>query len=159
MSKASNEIAMVKNGGKLVPIDQYSADELMLAAKEGQGVMVTIRTPRNIRQHRLAWTLAALVADAEGLPDKEDAMDLIKRKARFVHSYVVRRTGEVIIRPKSIAFSSCSQQDFSRLFNRMIWVACHEIIPGLPEGDLRREIEDIVDGKPRKQNQQWKDAA
>lgn len=154
MSKSSNEIAMVKQGGRLVPCDQFSADELMLAAKEGQGVMVRVRTPRNIRQHRLAWTLAALVADAEGLPDKEDAMDLIKRKARFVHSYVVRRTGEIIIRPKSIAFASCSQQDFGRLFNRMIWVVCHDIIPGLPEGDLRWEIEDIVDGKHRRQQMQ-----
>jgi len=146
MSKSSNEIAMIKRGGHLIPCDQFSADELMLAAKEGQGVMVKVRTPRNIRQHRMAWALAELVAEAEGLPDKEAAMDLIKRKARFVHSYVVKRTGEVHVYVKSIAFASCSQHEFNLLFNRMIHVVCHDIIPELPESDLRREIELIVDG-------------
>ena len=128
------EIAMRRKGGTLTSVDQVSDDELRNAAREGQDVLVVVRTARNPRQHRLAWALAQKIADAADFKDRDDAMDFLKIKARHVRYIADPRTGEVHIIPKSIAFASCSQAAFNRLMNRFVWVVCSEILPGRGRG-------------------------
>jgi hypothetical protein len=143
-----NGRVFVRRGGALVPADDH-AREIMEGVKDGQSVMVSVRKVRNPRQHRLAWALAQKVSEAvEWLHDREDAMDYLKIKARHVRMIVDPRTGEVTLTPKSIAFASCPQETFNRLFDRMCWIICNEVVPGMDESALRAEVLALVDGEP-----------
>ena len=137
---------MRREGNRLAPVDPMSEEDLQKVPL-AKDVLVTVRSPRNIKQFRLAWALAAKVADAcEFLHDPADAMDWLKVKARHVKLITDPRTGQVAIIPKSIAFASLSQDAFKRVLDRMIYVTVSEIIPGLDEGKLRAEISAMVAG-------------
>ena len=140
----TTEIAMRREGNHLVPVDEVAAEEVRLIPTT-QDVLVTVKTPRNVRQFKLAWALAQKVSEAvDFLHDREDAMDWLKIKARHVRMLQNPRTKQVLIIPKSIAFASLGQDAFARVFNRMVWITCNEIIPGLEEGSLRAELEAMV---------------
>lgn len=144
------EIAMRRRGATLVPVDEIAADELRLAAKDGSDVMVEVRTRRSIRQHRYAWALAQKVADScEHVHDRADAMEMLKIAARHVRWVVDWRTGEMHAIPKSIAFASCTQAQFSRLMDRFVFIVLRDILPGVEESTLRAEIEAMVTGDDR----------
>jgi hypothetical protein len=139
-----DELHMVREGNHLVPIDEMSSEELARIPLRQQ-VLVTVRIPRNIRQHRLAWALATKVAEAcEWLHDREDAMAWLKIKARHVRYIHDHRNGETQIIPKSIRFAALDQMGFDRIFRRMVYVTVTEIIPGIDESALRAEIESMV---------------
>lgn len=140
----TTEIPMRRVGGSLHAVDAVSDEELRNAVKDNQEVMVTVRAPRNMRQHKLAWALARKIADACDFHDHQDAMDFLKIKARHVSYLVDPKTGEIYIRPRSISFGSCQQAVFNRILNRMIWAVVTDIVPGLDESLLRDEIEDMV---------------
>lgn len=143
---ALTEIAMRREGGHLVPVDEVSAEEIRLIPTT-QDLLVTVKTPRNLRQFRLAWALAQKVSEAvDFLQDRDDAMAWLKIKARHVNMLQNPHTNQVAIIPKSIAFASLGQDAFARIFNRMVYVTCTEIIPGLKDGDLRAELELMVGG-------------
>lgn len=135
---------MRREGNRLAPVDPISEEDLATVPL-GKDVLVTVKSPRNLRQFRLAWALAKKVSDAcEFLPDSETAMDWLKIKARHVKIIQDPRTQQVAIIPKSIAFASLSQDAFKRVFDRMVYVVCAEIVPGLDEGKLRAEISAMV---------------
>lgn len=141
------EIACRRRGSTLVPVDEIAADELRLAAKDGADVMVEVRSRRNPKQHRLAWALAEKVAQScDHLRDRDEAMDALKIAARHVEWRTDLRTGEVHPVPKSIAFASCTQAQFSRLLNRFLHIVVTDVLPGIAESDLRAEIEAMVSG-------------
>lgn len=50
----------------------------------------------------------------------------------------------VMVKPKSIAFASLKEDDFRPILDWAIRLTCTQIIPGLPECDLRDELEQIV---------------
>lgn len=139
-----DELHMVREGNHLVPLDEMSSEELARLPLKQQ-VLVTVRVPRNIRQHRLAWALATKVAEAcEWLHDREDAMAWLKIKARHVRYIHDHHNGETQIVPKSIRFAALDQMGFDRVFKRMVYITVSEIIPGLDEEALRAEIESMV---------------
>lgn len=135
---------MRREGSHLVPVDAIAAEEIGEIAASTE-LMVSIRMRRHPKQHRLAWALAEKVAQAcDFLHDREDAMDWLKIKARHVRFIQNPKTGEVAIVPKSIAFASLSQAAFNRFFNRLIYVVCTEVVPGMKEEDLRAEVLKMV---------------
>jgi hypothetical protein len=139
-----DELHMVREGNHLVPLDEMSAEELARIPLRQQ-VLVTVRVPRNIRQHRLAWALATKISEAcDWLVDREAAMDWLKIKARHVRYLHNNYTGETQIVPRSIRFAALDQMGFDRVFRRMVYVTVTEIIPGLDEAALRAEIESMV---------------
>ena len=140
------ELLMRKGTGHgigLFPLNEMSEEELSAVSKDQ--LLVTIKTPRNPRQFALAWALATKVQEAcDWLADKEDAMAYLKIKARHVKYIHDPRTEKTEIIPRSIAFASLSQDAFKRVLDRMIWVTVTEILPGIEESALRREIEAVV---------------
>ena len=108
-------------------------------------LLVTVKTPRNPKQFRLAWALADIVSrSCDWLQDREVAMAWIKIRARHVNMISEPLTGKVAIVPRSIAFASLDQAGFKRVLDRMIYVVTTEIIPGMEEGALQRELESMV---------------
>jgi hypothetical protein len=130
----------------LFPSDEIAADGLS-HVRSDKDALVKAQTPRNPKQHALAWALATKLAEAmPGLHDSESAMDYLKIRARH-YKIVYSPEGSVAyLIPKSISFASLTQEAWSRVFNRMVHVITTEILPGLPESDLRREIEEMVAG-------------
>lgn len=149
----TTELVMRRKGAKLEVVDQMSAEDLASLPLD-KDLLVTVRAPRNPRQHRLAWALANKLSQCcDFLPDAETAMDYLKIKARHVKIVHNPGTNHVFLVPKSIAFASVDQSAFNRLFNRMVWVVCNEIVPGLDEGQLRDEIEAMCAGTPQHQRE------
>lgn len=65
-------------------------------------------------------------------------MDELKIRVRYVKYITNPLTGEVRIVPKSL--SKLDGPGLSRLADRMIYVICRDIVPGLSEASLRAEI-------------------
>ncbi len=148
------EITMTKRGALakgelgLFPDSSLASDDLMHVPSNKE-LLVKARAPRSINQHRFAWALAQKVAEnCHWLPDKRAAMDYMLIKSRHV-DFIVSPNGELTILPKSIAFASLSQDAFSRVLNRMIYIVCSEIIPGLNEKNLRSELEAMCTGNKK----------
>jgi hypothetical protein len=131
---------------RLEPVDEMSAEELA-CVPFGVDMLVTLKVPRNVRQHRLAWALAQKLSEmTDFLPDRETAMTWLKLKAH--HATVVTDGKVTAYIPKSIAFHNLSGMAFTRLFNRMVYVVTTEIIPGLSEERLRDELLAMVGPEP-----------
>lgn len=138
------ELPAIKEAGRFVPLDPAAAEDLQRIANGTRG-MVTWRQPRNVRAHRWMWALAQKVADScDWLHDREEAMDLLKIKARHVRIVVDPRTGELHLIPKSISFAAMDEARATRLRDRFVYVVCADILPGIDEGALRREVEAMV---------------
>lgn len=139
----SVELALIKEPGRLVPVDEVSSDDLM-AIPNGTEVLVSPRMPRSLRQHRFVWALAQKLAEnCAFLRDRQEAMDYLKVKAKHVR-LVTAPDGSFYVFPRSIAFASMSQVAFTQLLNKMIDVICGEILPGLEEQDLRNEVSEMI---------------
>lgn len=126
-------------------IDSEVFEEEFASIKQGTDVSVEAKQSRNLKQMRLAWGLCRKIADSGALGDADtrEVMNYLLKKAKHV-KYIANqhRDGvEVEVIVKSIRFASMDQTAFDRLFNRMIYIVTSEIIPDVPAGVLRDEIE------------------
>jgi len=135
---------MRRQGARLIPVDDIAADDLV-RVPANRDVMVKITSSRNMKLMRFLWALASKVADAcDHLHDREDAMDELKIRVRHVKYITNPATGEVRIVPKSL--TKLDGPGLSRLADRMVFVICRDIVPGLSEETLRAEIMAMIDG-------------
>lgn len=130
-------------GNTLEPADP-AALELVKSLKPGKGMWLEGRRARNPRRHRLFWALVQIIKENTDARQSTDAIaDYLK--IRGGHVEVFRRPGGVIVEvPKSIAFSKCTEGEFSEFLSRLMDVVRQEIIPGLDGNELRRELEQIA---------------
>ncbi len=132
--------------GFLVPADD-AALEIMGAIKEGHEVLTWVHTPRNVRQHRLAWALADILAEArDDMLDRDHAVWQLKMAAKHYTLWLDATAGQVKPVVKSIAFASLDQVHFDRIFNRFIHVIVTDLVPGIEEEALRKRVLELVDG-------------
>lgn len=135
---------MRREGNRLSPINQLAEDELQSIPTD-KDLLVTVKTPRNIKQFNLGWALAQKVADCcDWLHDKQDAMDWMLIQARHVKYLTNPKTGKVEIIPKSIALASMKQDQFDRLFKRLTYIVLTEIMPGVDDTTLHAELLEMV---------------
>jgi len=135
-----------RSGDVFVPGEEDGLKALK-SVKDGEGILVHVHAPRNIKHFRKAWVLAKKVADNTDLLDKDDAMEFLKIRARHVRFIADPDTGEVHIIPKSISWESLSVEHFNRVYDRFIHIIVTQIMPGIEEKALRKEIDDIIDGE------------
>jgi hypothetical protein len=129
-------------------IDAEAFEDEFASVKQGVDVKVEATQSRSIKQMRLAWGLAGKIAKSGALGDAEqrEVMNYLLKKARHV-KYIANqhRSGvEVEVVVKSIRFAAMEQTAFNRLFNRMIFIVLSEILPDMPEGELRAEVEKMA---------------
>jgi hypothetical protein len=115
--------------------------------KLGAELRVQITTERNLRMLAFVWALAGKISDnSDAYLDKEDAMDNVpyglKCRAKHAKAVVDPVTGEVVVKPLSL--KHLDREAFKRLLDRMIYVTCTEIIPGMEPGKLTDEIEAML---------------
>jgi hypothetical protein len=147
------EIAMTKrpamHAGEMgLFIDSPIFEDDFANVRTKVGLQVKVTQPHNLKQFRLAWVLAGTIAKSGvlGDTDKEEAMAYLLKKAKHVkYVYNKHREGEeleVVI--KSIRWAQLEQDAFNRIFNRMIYIVVSEILPDMPEGELRAEVEKMA---------------
>lgn len=125
----------------LVPGDPATA-ELVSRYKAGQPLRVKMTGARNVRQHRLYWSLVQKIASAVGLP-ADTVSSVLKIKAGCVDHFT-GKDGAVMTWPKSIAFSQMDQAEFAEFFERALEVVLREWLPGMKRAELKREIEAML---------------
>lgn len=144
------ELVMQRQGSRLVPVNEMFAEDLARLPLNAD-LTVKVTSKKNMRLHRLLWALAAKVADAsDQFHDREDAMDELKIRARYFKLTVSPISGEARITPKSL--TKLDGTGLQRLADRMIYVICRDILPGLEESKLKAEVERMVAGEPRHSN-------
>jgi hypothetical protein len=142
-------IVLARRGDTLAPVDEADR-EIIYRLREGEPVRVEIKARRNVRRHRLYWGLMRiLVQNTEIWPSEEAASDSIKIAVGHVEQIVNPLTGEIHLRPKSIAFERMEEAEFCRFLDRVIYVITERLIPGLDASDLRREVFAAIDGPER----------
>lgn len=129
-------------------IDTQVFEEEFATIKQGVDVAVEAKQSRNLKQMRLAWGLCRKIADSGVLGDADtrEVMNYLLKKAKHV-KYVANqhRDGvEVEVIVKSIRFAQMDQTAFDRLFNRILFIVTSEILPDMPESELRAEVEKMA---------------
>lgn len=126
-------------------VDNETFEDEFASIKSGVGLEVKATQPRSLPQMRHAWALATKIANSGVLGDasQREVMDYLLLKARHVRYVTTQFKGgtETVPVVKSIRFASMDQTEFQRLYNRMIFIVASEILPEMPESELRSEIE------------------
>ena len=137
------QVLLTRSISGLKAADHFAAEELS-KIKPGQEVRCEIRRVRNPKQLRLYWALIdACWQHQDRYAAKQDLSDVIK--VAVGHSdQVVTKSGEVVARPKSIAFGNMPQDAWEDFFSRVIEFVCQRIIPGTNNEDLRAHLEEMV---------------
>lgn len=134
----------LKHGSELLAADA-GAEAAMAKIKQGALVMVDVTQPRNLRRHRLYWSLMQKVAENLDGVTAETVSDVVK--IRIGHVNTLKTISGLVQTPKSISFSAMDETAFSDFFERAVAFICADVIPGLDRDDLTREVLEMVGGR------------
>ena len=115
---------MIRGGDhlELAAPDQWELEQFN-AIPEGKQIMVDISTARNVNQLRLYWAIAAKAADFyEGWHDQYDADWYARCSMPWMVREIVLANDRVSIKPKSIALHSMPKDEFTRFFDRAVYL-------------------------------------
>lgn len=113
-----NTKAVFKRAGLTFVPASPEASEALMALKDGQKCMMTVRTPRWIEHHDKFWALCQVVAEAVDTT-KDSVKDWILRKLNYVEPRYDPE-GRLEFKIKSIAFESMAQDEFSRFYDAAV---------------------------------------
>lgn len=119
------------------------AQDFLSSLKPGRDLLMSVKKPRNGRQHSLYWVLCGMIADNREGWTSDDVSDFFKLSCGHVRR-AVDAHGKEWVFPKSISYAAMSQDEFTPFFNRCVDLVSERIIPNLGESDLRRELELMV---------------
>ncbi|MBB3997250.1 DUF1367 family protein [Aureimonas pseudogalii] len=146
MTKAVFRKMAMPQGDVLIPTDEDGRD-MVRALKSMKDVIVDVHAARNPRHHRMLFLLFKKLEDGgawEG--DMDSLLDWMKFATGHVRT-VIDHNGQVHTVPKSIAFESMDQAQFSRWFSRVLFVICERLLQGHSWEALRDEIVEVTDGR------------
>lgn len=136
----------IEQQGALVPSDDKAFDIVRQAAKSKKGVLVHVHIQRNPRHHRLFFALMNEVIEAGGWDGTTSTLLVwIKVATGHVETFI-SPTGKTVYTPKSISFGSMPQNEFVPFFDAAIREVCKRLLNGANEAELRKRIEQSVDG-------------
>jgi hypothetical protein len=146
----ATSLACVWKNKVLVPSDD-DAREALSKIPNGSEIRVEIKARRNVKRHRMLFAMLKIVVEHRGdsFPSTENVLDALKVASGHVETIIHPITGEVYLKPKSIAFENMDESEFNRFFDRCVWIVCERWFNGMHEDDLRQEIYSLVDGPER----------
>jgi hypothetical protein len=134
------EIHMRKTLGGLEPCDGFSLPRMAL----GSVAKVQIRQPRNVMHHRKYWALLNKVFENQTyFMNVKHLHQAIKRRTGYAQEYKDRK-GQTYLVYESTSFEKMDQTDFGTYYDAVVAFLIEEVIPGLEEGALLREIEEMI---------------
>lgn len=125
-------IAFIRDiAGNLKPADPES-EAAIRELKIGVTYRADVVVPRNYKRLQWWWKLCSIVAEnSEHYPSSEAVSDMLKLKCGHFNTIVVpgRNEGDWVTQytPKSIAFASMSEPDFSILCEKAVKV-CADVL-------------------------------
>lgn len=134
-----------KIGAYLVPTSQ-DGQEMLAAMKADKEVLVNVHVPRNVRHHRMLFSLLNHVIEGgawEG--DTESLLDAIKIATGHVDR-IFGMDGRPYYKTRSINFASMSQDQFKRFFDRAVYYVSTRLLGSDDWEALRDEIIEITEG-------------
>ena len=134
---------LTKRIGGLIPSDPITAD-LVSKLPFGATIKAKVSKPRNPKHHAKIWALMTKVVEAGApFPTAESLMFYIK--VRTGHCDMVQGIrGHKFPMPRSISFAAMDQTAFSAFYDAAVKVICTEVLPGLTDGELMAEINQMV---------------
>lgn len=141
MTKAS----FIRRGFAMFPVDE-DGEAIIRAIKDGAECMGEFRPARRPKQHRTYFALLKLLVDnTDAFPNVEAALRAVKLALGEVDEFTVDNTGQVVWVLRSIAFESCDQARFSKLFDDTLELIVNRWLIGTDAEELRQRVFDIVD--------------
>jgi hypothetical protein len=105
--------------------------------------MHRITSEKNLQALKFLWGLVHKVSDnCDLFLDKDDAMEKLKLRVGYSRAIYDPQTRGLENRPRSL--KGISDEQLHLLTERMLDVICTEIIPGMKQNDLRREVEEMA---------------
>ena len=141
----ATELIMRRVGSGMFPIDEVGA-ELLENINQGVDVKAVVSQPRNPGHHRKFWKLITKVQAQ--IPDRypspkslESALCIATGRTKIMGRKKVDGEVHVFVEPASISYASMSQNEFEPFYSRCMEIICRDIMPGLDDDDLARELE------------------
>lgn len=132
-------------GAFLVPTTDEGREQLA-ALKAGKEVMAHIHAPRNIKHHKMFFSLLHKVIDGGAWEGDTDSLkDAVKIATHHVE-LVIGLDGETYLRLLPLTFESMPQDKFNRFFDRAVYYVSTKLLGNEDWETLRDEIAEIVDG-------------
>lgn len=129
----------VKKGNALRPAD-FAADEFMAAIPDGKEVTVIVRRPRSAIHHRWFFALLRKVCENTGLWASEEELLSALKLATGHCDRQMTLDGSVYLVPKSIAFSSLSEDEFNIFKERCLHLLATKVL-GCDPATLLEEVD------------------
>jgi hypothetical protein len=123
----------------LCPTDDES-QSVLRKHKAGSEFWVEIRKARNPKHHRLYFALLKLTFDNQ---ERYENFELFRKAVQIAAGHVdelVTLDGEVLMLPKSVAFDSLDEDEFTQVFCDAMAV-CAKILGDMDLDHLRQEVE------------------
>lgn len=140
------KLPFIKRNGGLFPCGKDSQEALDRVA-EGREIVLELKRARNVRQHRLFFALLGVLVDNGDVFDsREAALTAVKIAIGQVDTYIEADTLQTFYIPRSIAFESCSQDDFAVIFEDALRVICQRWLGDADCEEIRAEVFRMVDG-------------
>lgn len=130
-------------GGTLIPTTEASR-EWLESLPHGEVVSGEFKRPRNGRHHAKFFAMLDLVFKNQShYKSVEEILLVFKHHVGHGKWIVTKQNGDIseVFMPGSISFAKMDQAAFEDFYNKAVDFVCTTIIPGLEEGDLRRELE------------------
>lgn len=110
----------IRRGNALIPADIMS-DELLRGIKEGSGVLVSIRRPRSLQNHRLLFAVLRRVVDnTDRWADEETLLHDLKLATGLFETRVSAFSGLPYPVASSISFAALDQDRFNTWFQKAV---------------------------------------
>lgn len=118
--------------------------ELIAGIKHWETVRCTIRRARNGMHHRKMFALLQIVLDnSDQYANIDDLLVEIKLQVGHYREHVTLN-GELVLVPKSIAFSAMDQDTFDVFYRRVVDVVINKLLIGLDENELERQVSELA---------------
>ena len=128
------------SAGYLAPDDDRAMRALVRIPRDSV-VRVEVKAGRSVPMMRKFWAMIHKVHENQTAYATPELLE--KALCVYLGHYDVlyMRDGTEVRVPRSIAFDKLSQAEFNELYDRALRLVQEHIIPGLPEGALRAELE------------------
>ena len=124
--------------GGLVPTTE-DGKEWLAKLPMGEILRGKFSRPRNGKHHAKYWAMLGLVASNTERLTSDEIHRVIKYRCG-IGRIIQTKTGPFWLEG-SISFAKMNQDQFEEFYQRAVGFVCDEIIPGLDNADLERELQ------------------
>ena len=133
------KIFIIREGNAAYPA--AGSEDEFLKMKRGDLYSATITKHRNTGLHNKYWKLLRTIFDNQEVFKRiEHLSDFFKRTTGYCE-YYTDQNGDKQISYDSLSFEKMDSFAFEEYYNKCLDLTCSEIIPGLDQEDLIRELE------------------